>query len=169
MIEEFFYCAVYMGVVATPIKNYACMVFNCSAKARSSFCCKMTVLVLLAPWLLSVTVLSAHGQNCDNIGTLLNCGYNQTVYGSPNYTANPNIDSISSATFYLPQLSEVIELGCSTQMVRFGCATLFPRCTTGLGPCRSLCHRINTDCAADLLEQLQAASLVLAPLLRCDK
>lgn len=124
----------------------------------------------LCSFFLLIAASVTNGQECEEVGTLLNCGYNETFYGSPNNTANSDrINSVQSATFFLPQLTEVIKSECSSQTLRFGCAALFPSCGEGLGPCRSLCHRVTTDCGTIFVEQLQLESVVLAPLLQCNK
>lgn len=113
---------------------------------------------------------NAVAQDCENIGTLLNCPYNRTMYGSPYYTTNSDrLSSIAAASAYLPQLQDVIDSNCSKQMLRFGCATLFPSCDTGYGPCRSLCHMITTECATEFVEHLQVAFVVLGPFLKCNE
>ncbi len=117
--------------------------------------------------LLGISITAS--QECSLIGTVLDCNYNRTRYDSPEYANGDIVHSTEEAIVYLPQLTSVINHGCSEETTHFGCAALFPSCTTGLGPCRSLCHRITTDCGTQFIEMLQLEAIVLAPLLRCDK
>ena len=123
------------------------------------------IYVLFLLWRISVT----YGQECQDIGTLIECGYNRTRYDLAEYGNADIIQSTTDAIFYLPQLIKVVESGCSVQTTHFGCAALFPSCVTGRGPCRSLCHRFTSDCGTEFLERLQLESVVLGPLLKCDK
>ena len=118
-------------------------------------------------YFITLLCVISNAQNCEPIGTLLPCGYNETKYNDTIYT-NLVATSIEDVANYVLPLRQLIDTQCSPQTLHFGCAAVFPSCTTGRGPCRRLCERVADECSKVLIQEETGLNLlILAPLLKC--
>ena len=124
-------------------------------------------LVLYSFYLITLLCAFSNAQNCESIGTLLPCGYNETKY---NDTIYPNlvVSSIEDSSKYVSPLRQLIDTQCSPQTLHFGCAAVFPSCTTGRGPCRTLCERVADECSKVLIQE-GLNVLLLTQILQCNR